>query len=69
MTAYAIWLDTSTTPPTASVVQIPNPLRGGNTPIGACLATKPTANAKCIGTVATTDAGAGLPSPRWTAFP
>lgn len=69
MSAYAIWLDSSTTPPTATVVQIPNPLHGSNTPIGAYLATKPTLNARCIGTVATTDAGAQLPSPRWTAFP
>ena len=51
MSAYAIWLDSSTTPPTATVAQIPNPLHGSNTPVGAYLATQPTPNAKCVGTV------------------
>jgi hypothetical protein len=69
MPAYAIWLDSTTTPPTATVAQIPNPLPGSGSTIGAYRTMAPTANARCIGYVATADAGAKLPSPRWTPLP
>ncbi len=65
MSNYAIWLDCTTTPPTAAVAQIPDPLPGSNSPIGAYRTTQPASTARCIGYVAMTDGGVNLPSSRW----
>lgn len=66
MTAYALWLDCTTTPPTATVTQVPDPLPGSNSRIGGYSTTQPTPSARCVGYVAMTDGGANLPSARWT---
>ena len=67
MPEYALWLDSTTTPPTATVTQIPNPLHGSNSPIGAYGPTQPTPNARCIGYLETTADGTNRPLLRWTA--
>ncbi len=66
MPGYVLWLDSTTTPPTATIAQIPDPLPGSNMPIGACRATQPTANARCIGTLGTNTNDTNLPLHRWT---
>ena len=66
MPEYALWLDSTTTPPTATVVQIPDPLPGSNSPIGAYRPTRPTPNARCVGYFETVSDGAGLASLRWS---
>ncbi len=45
MSECALWLDSTTTPPTATVAQIPAPLRGSNCSVGAYRSTQPTPNA------------------------
>ena len=69
MSAYAIWLDSTMTPPSATVAQIPDPLRQSNTQIGAYLLTQPTPNARCLGFLAAKNDGTGLPSLRWAPMP
>ena len=68
MPDYALWLDSTTTPPTATVAQIPNPLPGSDTPVGAYGSTQPTPNARCVGYLKTTADGTNLPLLRWTAM-
>jgi hypothetical protein len=68
MPDYALWLDSTTTPPTATVVQIPDPQPGSNTPLGAYRTTQPTPNARCVGYLETTADGTNLPLLRWTAM-
>ena len=69
MPEYALWLDSTTTPPTATVAQIPGPLHGSNSSIGAYGSTQPTLNARCIGYLEMTADGTNSPSHRWTAVP
>ena len=66
MAEYALWIDSTTTPPTASVAQIPNPLPGSNAPVGVYLSTQPAANARCVGFLESTADGTNLPLLRWT---
>ncbi len=66
MTAYALWLDLTTTPPTATVAALPAPLHKSNKQIGAIAPTQPTPNARCVGTLIPGDGGTGLSSLRWT---
>jgi hypothetical protein len=69
MPEYALWLDSTMTPPAATVAQIPAPLRGSNSPIGAYHSTQPTPNARCVGYLEMTADGTNLPLLRWTAVP
>jgi hypothetical protein len=66
MPEYALWLDSTATPPTATVALVPDPLPGSNTPLGAWRATQPTPNARCIGYLESTAGGTNLPWLRWT---
>lgn len=66
MTAYALWLDCTTTPPTATVAPLPDPLPGSQSPVGAHRPTQPTPNARCIGHISSTTDGTRLPLLRWT---
>lgn len=66
MPQYALWLNSTTMPPTATVVQIPDPPPGGHSPVGAYRATQPTPNARCVGFLGTTTDGTSPPLLRWT---
>lgn len=66
MPEYALWVDGTTTPPTATLALIPDPLPGCNTPIGAWRETRPTPHARCVGYLEPGTAETSLPSLRWT---
>jgi hypothetical protein len=66
MPEYALWLDSTTTPPTATVAQIPDPLPGSNTLVGAYRTTQPTPTAHCVGYLESTCDGTSLSLLRWT---
>ena len=66
MAECALWLDSTTTPTTATVAQIADPLSGSNAPVGTYRATQPTPNAPCVGYLVSNNDGTNLPSLRRT---